>query len=252
VWFAPAPWLYVIFCIAGLLAAHEWTTLMGLRSRTAKLLYVLLAATALALAWFFRERWVWLASAATLWWICAAFLLRGFPGNLQRHKPGPFAMGLLGLILWTPALIALLALRAMPEGALRLLYVLFLVWAADVGAYLAGRNLGRHKLAPQISPGKTVEGAIGAFALCALWAALAGSYAFQATTPALFAKVLAVSMIGVVASIVGDLTESMFKRQVGVKDSGTLLPGHGGVLDRVDSILATAPVMALGIFLAGL
>ncbi len=139
----------------------------------------------------------------------------------------------------------------MDNGIYKLLYLFFLVFAADTGAYFAGRTLGRHKLAPGISPGKTVEGAIGGVLLCAVWAATAGVYVF-ATSGTDTYWLIALSLLVALVSIIGDLTESMFKRMVGIKDSGTLLPGHGGILDRVDSILAAAPVMVLGIYLTGL
>src|SRR5690606_29867146 len=112
-------------------------------------------------------------------------------------------------------------------------------------------SLGRHKLAPAISPGKTVEGAIGGLLLCAAWALTAGLYVFK-VGPGPLVWLLGLSMLAAAASIVGDLVESMCKRHSGVKDSGTLLPGHGGLLDRVDSILAAAPVMALGLIALGL
>ena len=127
-----------------------------------------------------------------------------------------------------------------------------IVFAADVGAYLVGRNYGRRKLAPAVSPGKSIEGALGGLALVALWAAAAGPYVFQIDTLMQWALLIAVSVFTAAVSVIGDLTESLFKRLRGLKDSGTLLPGHGGVLDRIDSILAAAPVFYLGVTLLAL
>lgn len=248
VWFGSTPLLYALLSLIVLGMAWEWAALAGLTSRGARIGYVALTAGTLAAAWILRAHWLWFASVAALWWLAALYLLAGFPENFRRRPPVRWEMGVLGQILLLPTLLCLAQLHAMPDGALRVLYVLFLVFAADVGAYLAGRNLGRRKLAPAISPGKTVEGALGGLALCALWALSAGSYVFAVDTGAELAKLLALSLLVAAVSIVGDLTESMFKRQAGVKDSGTLLPGHGGLLDRVDSILAAVPVMALGVY----
>jgi phosphatidate cytidylyltransferase len=120
------------------------------------------------------------------------------------------------------------------------LFLLLLVVAADVGAYFAGRQFGRHKLAPKVSPGKTWEGVLGGIAAAALMA-IVGTAWFEVDVAAF----IGVCAVVVIASIVGDLTESLFKRHAGLKDSGTILPGHGGVLDRVDSVTAAAPIFLL-------
>jgi phosphatidate cytidylyltransferase len=253
-WYAPPFWLYLIFGGAGLLGAWEWTAMMGLRSAAARWAYLLLTAAALAGAWLVRAWWPWIAASSLAWWILAFFLIPGFPGNLQRHKPGVPALGLLGLVLLVPTILCLVTLRdrPVPEGPLRLIYVFLLVWAADVGAYLAGRNFGHNKLAPTVSPGKTREGALGGLLLCAVLAVTAGSYVFQPSGPAQLALIVALSLGVAALSIVGDLGISMFKRLSGLKDSGKLLPGHGGILDRIDSLLAAAPAMALGLYGLGL
>jgi phosphatidate cytidylyltransferase len=252
-WYAPVPWLYALFAVVGVLAASEWTTLMGWSGEGRRLhrrLYIAGSGLVLAAAWLARARWWWLAGLACAWWLLATCLLPGFPGNLQRLKPGPVLLGLLGQVLWVPAILCLAILRdrPAPDGPLRLIYVMTLVWAADVGAYIAGRNFGRNKLAPNISPGKTREGALGGLLLCAVWALTAGSRVFEVTSRQQLLLVLVLSLLAASLSIVGDLTISMFKRLSGVKDSGKLLPGHGGILDRIDSLLAAAPVMALGAY----
>jgi phosphatidate cytidylyltransferase len=131
-------------------------------------------------------------------------------------------------------------------GAWRLLFAFALVWAADVGAYFAGRAFGRRKLAPQVSPGKTWEGVLGGLALSLAIAGAAGTWLFRLEGAA-WLSFLLLAVAVVLLSIVGDLGESLLKRQAGAKDSGTLLPGHGGMLDRVDSLLAALPAMALGL-----
>jgi len=157
-------------------------------------------------------------------------------------------MGLLVLVLGWFAAVYLLCL---PRGPLMLISMVLIVAVADIGAYFAGTYLGQHKLAPDVSPGKTWEGFLGGLAACVLlglayWQLLPLDAAHIG-----LASVLAVTVVTALVSVVGDLTVSMVKRESGVKDSGSLLPGHGGVLDRLDSLCSAAPVFALGLILAG-
>jgi phosphatidate cytidylyltransferase len=245
VWWLPTEWLYVLFAGVGVLIAWEWAALMGLSTQRQRLRYGVITAILLSSAWYLNAYWQWLAALSALWWLYAFVLVRGYPANFERRRPGSLQMGVIGQVLIVPTILSLAQLHAQPEGALRLLYVFFLIFAADTGAYFAGRRFGKRKLAPAVSPGKSIEGALGGLALCAVWAATAGAWVFHAQGGKLVALVL-LSMAVAVVSIIGDLTESLFKRAAGVKDSGTILPGHGGILDRVDSLLAAAPVMALG------
>jgi phosphatidate cytidylyltransferase len=141
-------------------------------------------------------------------------------------------------------------LHALDNGAEYLLFVMIAVWLADTGGYFAGKRWGKHKLAPYISPNKTWQGVYGAVALVSVWAAIS-FYSFFAIN-ASFMEWLALMMVAAVISIVGDLFESVFKRLHDVKDSGNLLPGHGGVLDRIDSLLAAVPVFFAGLSLVGM
>ncbi|TJY62086.1 phosphatidate cytidylyltransferase [Sinimarinibacterium sp. CAU 1509] len=257
VWFAPTQVLYAVFAGAGLLIAWEWAALMRWTEPARRWSYVAIVGAMLLAVGVVSQvpqslsLLNVLTGLAVLWWLVVPTIFPGFPGNLQRNPPSALALGMLGVVLIASTVSALAQLHAMHNGPLRLLFVLFLVFAADTGAFLAGRSLGRHKLAPGISPGKTVEGAIGGVVLCALWALTAGVYVFEVVGAQVLVLV-GLSIVVALASIVGDLTESMFKRMVGIKDSGTLLPGHGGILDRVDSILAAAPVMLCGLYLTGL
>ncbi len=126
-------------------------------------------------------------------------------------------------------------------GAWWLLYVMILVWGADSGAYMFGKLFGKHKLAPKVSPGKTWQGFIGGLLTAAIISWLFGRYAPLNVVPT---TLLACSVLAALASVLGDLTESMFKREAGIKDSGHLIPGHGGILDRIDSLTAAVPVFA--------
>ncbi|AXQ28978.1 phosphatidate cytidylyltransferase [Solimonas sp. K1W22B-7] len=252
VWYAPTPWLYAVLALVGMLMAWEWTGLMSWAERGRRWAYTAVCGLLLALAWFVpgRESLLpWLLGVAVLWWLFAISLFPRFPDNIGKQQTSGLPMALLGLLLTVSTLLALAALHAM--GPLKLLFFLFIVFAADTGAYLAGRNFGKRKLAPNISPGKTVEGAVGGLLLTAAWAMTAGLYVFAPSGNQVWLLLLLTVVVAAI-SIVGDLTESMFKRIAGIKDSGNILPGHGGILDRVDSILAGAPVMVLGLYLTGL
>lgn len=163
-----------------------------------------------------------------------------------RTNSGSIVAGFLLLACW----LALLELRRI--GPIPLFVALSIVWVADIGAYFVGRALGRHRLAPRISPGKSWEGAAGGAALVLVAAWIAGQVPVLAgSLPALLAQrigpwLAAMALVGFVGlSIIGDLHESLLKRQAGVKDSGRFLPGHGGVLDRVDALIPTMPLAAL-------
>lgn len=251
-WF-PTEWLYVFLSAVGLLAAWEWTALMGLSVSTQRIGYLACVAALLAGAWFayMQGQGVAVLAAGALWWLYALRLVIGYPDNFRRQPPAVPAMAVYGLLMIVPALMGLAMLHAGHNGVRRLFFLFELVWMADIGAYFAGRRFGRRKLAVEVSPGKSVEGAIGGFIAALLVAGLSAPWVFG---PGRFdwLPLLLLCALVVMVSVIGDLTESLFKRHRGVKDSGTLLPGHGGILDRVDSVLAAAPVLALGLVLIGL
>ena len=174
------------------------------------------------------------------WWMIALVWILFFP------TPIPAALSwVCGALVLIPAWTALDHLYLQTPNLL--LFALLVVWVADIGAYFVGRGFGRVKLAPEVSPGKTWEGVLGGLAAVTLLAAL-GSRVLSIDLAVLVPLCLAMAML----SIVGDLTVSMFKRAAGVKDSGTLFPGHGGVLDRIDSVTAAAPLFALALAWIGL
>jgi len=234
------------------IGAWEWGLLTRLANPGARIVFTLITLAAFVLLWWQMGATatiaiIWLA---VLWWILAVFILLRFPRGWDVSVGLPPVAGLLGLLLLCAPFVALVRLHGGVAGPQLMLCLLVLIWAADTGAYFAGRALGRHKLAPRVSPGKTVEGAVGGIALTLVAAAL-GAWWFGYAGGQAFGFVL-LGGITALFSIVGDLTISMFKRQAGVKDSGRIFPGHGGVLDRLDSLLAAAPCFVLGYALLGL
>lgn len=253
VWFLPT-WLVAIALGAlFLVGAWEWGGLMGLQQTAARTGYVVMVAVLLAgLYGSLQHPVVRNASLAlgALWWSVALVWVARYPAGLPGHQSRSVLKAVVGLLLLGPSFLALVILHAREQGPLWILFLLVLIWAADTGAYFSGRSLGRRKLAARVSPGKTWEGALGGLALSTLVAAFAASWVFH--LEALAAAFVALCAIVVVFSVVGDLTESMFKRHANVKDSGTLFPGHGGVLDRLDSLFAAAPLFLGGLLALGI
>lgn len=253
IFFLSTPGLYAAFSLAALIGAWEWTALMGLQAPQRRYGYVALVAAALAAAWFATTEYhvgSWILGIGALWWFQTLNFLPGFPENFARKPWSTMKMGAAGLLMLVPAVLGLATLHGGRHGIARIFFLFALVWLTDIGAYFVGRAFGRRKLAPNISPGKTIEGALGGFL---------AAVPVIATAPWVFGfgrfdwtPLVLLCVVVIVVSILGDLTESLFKRLRGVKDSGTLLPGHGGVLDRIDSLLAAAPVLALGLDLFGI
>lgn len=233
--------------IAGivLLAAWEWSRLAHLDRPAHRAFYVLAVAVAITgVAAVGADAVFAVLGAALLWWFAALVWVLRFPAGSRVWRTGWPAPALAGLLVMVPAWAAIATVHRSFDPSY-LLTLLLLVWGADIGAYFAGRRWGRHKLAPRVSPGKTREGLGGALLVAALVTAVATWY-FQPSP-----WFLLVCLAAVLASVLGDLVESMFKRLEDVKDSSQLLPGHGGVLDRVDSVTAAAPVYAAGLLLLG-
>jgi phosphatidate cytidylyltransferase len=239
----------VVMLVIVSMAAHEWARLIELRGSAVIAFTALVfvaggALVALALANGFAAVVIGACGVATLYWLVA-----GVPSVLANWQPSSSIARAFGaFVVLEGALVAIVALQAhSPAVALAAMAI---VWIADTAAYFTGRRFGRHKLAPRISPGKTWEGAAGAAGAVVVYALLlvplarrAGFAAEIDATAVVVWILLAIALVAL--SIVGDLHESLLKRRAGVKDSGTLLPGHGGVLDRIDALLAAMPPFAL-------
>jgi len=245
------PWLALIFAVVMAAAAWEWAGLTGLRHFAAKLAYVaallLFGALGLKLIPLHPDLIVSFLTASVLWWLWALvelFSRRDVTRGMFATMTGRVVGGFLVLVpLWVAAVYLLAADDETPRV---LLFLFVLVWVADSAAYFAGSIMGRTRLAPHVSPGKTVEGVAGGVLGVVLLAWLCGTmlWKFEGMLLAMWMGLAAVTAL---FSVVGDLTESKLKRIAGVKDSGKLLPGHGGVLDRIDALTSAAPVFALGV-----
>ena len=232
--FLPAVYAVVAFMLIAALAAWEWSRLAS-SSRLGRVMFPLwiLACCGLCLL-YPRVQLLLCILAAGFWLLAPIWLARCWP------LPHGLIAYLVGTIVLVPAWIGMVRLHAV--GPWTLLAVMALVWAADIAAYFSGRAFGRHKLAPAISPGKTWEGAVGAAVGGLGYVFLLRQYT-SLSVPANIALLVLGVVLLVAVSIVGDLFESMIKRQAGVKDSSQLLPGHGGILDRIDSLTSTLPVL---------
>ena len=250
----PTPWMMVLAAVLLLAGLWEWFDLAEIEDTLARsVLLVAHLAMMVAIVWASRSTTgptlvlFQLASViGVVWWLLALLWLGRyrFASDHDTHaRMFKLAAGALSVI---PAWCALAWIHAStPNGHHWLLVALVIVWAADTGAYFVGRKLGRHKLAPRISPNKTIEGLAGGV-IAGVVAGVGIAFLVAGAHPAQLPAVALVALAAVLFSVVGDLFESLLKRHVGVKDSGHLIPGHGGILDRIDGVLAALPVFALG------
>ncbi len=244
----PTSYLAICFAVISLMAGWEWANLSSLSSNSSKAVFILALAVGLwaahellAQVWF-RD---WLFHISVIWWFGGTYALTRYT-RIEPAAPGSDLLrAVMGFVVIIPLWSALVVLHSSgSEGPMTVLFFLILIWVAGSGAYFSGRRWGNSKLGPVISPGKTWEGVYGAMAgavICGIllawyWSDLEGSL-----------WLVPVCVLTVLLSVVGDLFESLLKRRVGMKDSGNLLPGHGGVLDRVDSLTAAAPVFLVGL-----
>lgn len=243
-----------IMIAVGGIAAWEWSQFLHITNKHSRLMFAFFIAVLLALLYFMpipfelkSKLYNIILSLSIIWWLVALYLVMSYPKTI--HYWSNIAVKLFfAFFTLFPFFISVIALRSIDyqsncyTGAILLLYIFVLVWATDTGAYFAGRAFGKRKLAPKVSPGKTVEGFIGGVSV-ALLISLVVYYSnlFNIKLNAFFIS----SFFAILASVLGDLTESMFKREAGIKDSGNLIPGHGGILDRIDSLTAAVPIFTV-------
>jgi phosphatidate cytidylyltransferase len=236
--FIATVWLVTALVLVG---AWEWAAFTGSGTPRVRAAFTAVVAAVLFGLYFYKttpqvvHAVLYLAMA---WWMVAFFWVCLAPGRVS-----PLSAGIAGLLALAPCWLALVYVTFKTESTHWVLFTLALVWAADTGAFFAGRWLGRVPLAPRVSPKKTWEGVFGGMLTSALVAWLAASFLFAVDVWPFVFMCVAVAAI----SIVGDLTESMLKRAVGLKDSGSVFPGHGGMLDRIDSVTAAAPALVFAL-----
>ena len=229
-----------------ILAGWEWSGLVGWSRPVARISYVLLLAILAFYVWRWNETGYLFASLNLLgigWWSIATVLVVAAQLQRLRRVTGLVSNGVCGLVVLLPAWSAIVWL--LENDRMMLLSLFALIWVADVGAYFVGKQWGQRRLASNVSPGKTWEGVAGGLGLGAITAVLI-SYAVVLSDVARIAFVV-IALATICVSIVGDLFESMLKRRIGVKDSSQMLPGHGGVMDRIDGLVAASPIFVGGL-----
>lgn len=247
-YFFPPAWFCLLTGAVALAAAWEWTSLMAVKKLAARLLYLTLMLFIFFNALFIPITYIFVMSLIA--WLCATILIIIYPRASEWWGQGFFWRGLMGILVLLPCWVAVNYIRNQNDGVNALLFLFVLIWGADSAAYFSGKMWGKHSLAPRVSPGKSIQGLLGAITFSIIITLLA-LWLFQVSFQGWLWAVL-LSIITVIFSVIGDLFESMLKRRVGLKDSGCLLPGHGGLLDRIDSLTAAAPIFAFGALLLGM
>lgn len=235
-----------------LFAAWEWGVLIGFDRYLYRCIYVACVGIAIFCVWHVGMSRTWtlvLLISNVFWWLIALFLIASYPKSAVLWGEGIWMRSLMGIFVLVPCWLALNMIRAMQDGSMILMFMLVLVWSADIGAYFVGKWCGKHKLAVQVSPKKTWQGLCGGMLLVLLMAVV-GCIAFNIILPHWFV-VIVLAIVTALFSVIGDLLESMLKRYVNIKDTANYLPGHGGILDRIDSLTAAAPIFLLGCLLLG-
>ncbi|MGL6314445.1 phosphatidate cytidylyltransferase [Vibrio sp. WXL103] len=256
IFFLPLGFFVSAITLITLLGAWEWTQFVGQQSRPLALLpIVIVTALSFVVLPFDAQSLnsvgaghIALLAIGSVWWLFASALALSYPKSAKFWSDSCPLRHVFGMLTLLPFLWSIVILRAdsvleQPYyGAKLVLFVCLIVWAADSGAYFAGRAFGKRKMAPHVSPNKTIEGLVGGIVtafVVALLAAKGFELEFSSTS-----SMLMITLLTVIISVLGDLVESMFKRVAGIKDSSNLIPGHGGILDRVDSLTAAFPVFA--------
>lgn len=255
------PFFIIALTAISIIGFWEWTQFVLPKSRALSLIPSLVVLAGSFAAFPFdtlslstvSETHLWILAVGAIWWIVASGLALTYPRSMNLWEKSVALRHLFGMLSLIPFLWAVFLLRAQDyalnpyHGAKLVMFVCLLVWAADTGAYFSGKTFGKHKMAPNVSPNKTLEGLFGGIILAMIVGWFASSLLdihFASLTVMLF-----ITFVTVVISVLGDLVESMFKRVSNIKDSSNIIPGHGGILDRIDSLVAAFPVFALLYFI---
>ena len=238
---------FAIFCAVIIsLATLEWFQFARLNSLILRTLYMLVMWGLMFIAWYHP---LWVAVIGTAWWVLAIVLL-WLPMNTLNFMKSTWFLIPAGYLILLPTWSAITAIHQ-EHGHLAVLYVVAVIALSDTGAYFAGSKFGKHKLAPSLSPKKTYEGLVGGVVLAIIGGVIISAWSNNDHSWLYFSEIAVVTLLVVIVGAFGDLFESLIKRQSNIKDSGSILPGHGGVLDRIDSLCAALPVFALLQLLVG-
>ncbi|KUJ84979.1 phosphatidate cytidylyltransferase [Microbulbifer flavimaris] len=249
--FLPIQWFTVATVVVILLGGWEWANLSNLNRALRFVFLAALGAALIGVAQYVfamdfanpdTSRAQEVLAVACGWWALAFLWVQSYPASAMLWG-NRWVRGLIGLVVLVPAWLSMVILRGQDHGAWLVLFVVAVVVAADVGAYFVGRRYGKHKLAREVSPGKSWEGFFGGLGACLI---LAIGVSFALSLPLKNSLLFSFGiLVTAVASVIGDLVESMLKRHRGIKDSSHMLPGHGGILDRLDSLSAALPVFTM-------
>ena len=245
VFMLPNTYVTVLFGVVSLIGAWEWAALIGASHFIKKLLYVSLVAAMMIGIWLFIKplQANLILLLASLWWVAAIFLLVLYRSTWLQSSWLQNVLVYSGFIVLVPCWLSLTLLHK--HSAVMVMFFLALIWIADIGAYFVGKRFGKNKLAAELSPGKSREGVLGALLASTVFGCI-GIFLLSIQQPMWLYFIILCTFTALI-SVVGDLYESLLKRKADVKDSGTILPGHGGILDRIDSLTAAAPGYVLGL-----
>lgn len=241
IYYSSAPAFRLGMLIILMIAGYEWSRLAGFKHWFARTLYILLLVAISVI--IFHAPPVQFFSLVIVWWLPVIIWVIRYPKG-ENAWSNAYLAGLIGLVTISGFWYSMVYLKMHFERS-AIFYVLFLVWIADSAAYFSGRRFGKNKLSPLVSPNKTWEGVWGAAFACAVYAVGWAQYFHKSFYEIITFLIL--SLICFVLSVIGDLAVSMFKRHQNLKDSGSLIPGHGGLLDRIDSLLSATPIFTLGL-----
>lgn len=252
IFFVNTIWFSVFFALFVAIGAWEWAVLSKLNDKM-KYSYVIISLLMLLAIYYLNNSFLYKSIILTgvLYWLIAIGLVIFYQKQRNLLPRNPSILMLIGLLLLIPMWSSLVVLKSNAEtGPVLIMLLMLLIWGADTAAYFAGKKWGKRKLANRVSPGKTWEGTMAGIVAGIV---IAVAYVIVSNNNLSDGLVLiGLSILTVIGSVFGDLMESIVKREAGQKDSGNILPGHGGVMDRIDSLTAASPIFVLGLVLAGL